>query len=132
MNRKESQFLRLKQLNDQLHPDRTLKTVHRPVGGWLRAVRQALGLSLQSLANKLKTSPQAIHQFEKSEARSSISLKHLEDVAEAMGCRLIYTLVPRNGKLADLAASESGRGRRAVGHSMALEGQEIESPDLPY
>jgi len=131
MNRKESQSLRLKQLSEQLLPERSQQTIQRPVGGWLRAIRQALGLSLKSVAGKLKISPQAIHQFEKSEAAGAISLRQLEAVAGAMGCRVIYTLVPQQGTLAELARSASEQALRAVQHSMALEGQAVEQPDKP-
>ena len=132
MNRRQSQSLRLKQLGGQLNPSRPLDAVHRPVGGWLRAVRQALGKSLKSVAEELDVSPQAIHQLEKSEAAGSISLKQLEAVSGAMGCRVVYTLVPNHGTLAELADSPHDQGRRGVRHSMALEGQAIESPEKPY
>ncbi len=76
-------------------------------------------------------SPQAIHQFEKSEAAGAISLRQLEAVAGAMGCRVVYSLVPREGTLTDLANSKNDLARRAVQHSMALEGQIIEDPQAP-
>jgi predicted DNA-binding mobile mystery protein A len=131
MNRKSFQSLRLKQLNEQLRPDQALQSVPCPTGGWLRAVRQALGLSLKSVAAELKISPQAIHQFEKSEAAGAISLRQLEAVAGAMGCRVIYALIPRHGTLADLANSADDRALRAAQHSMALEGQAIEHLEKP-
>lgn len=129
MNKQRTQAIRLNQLSSQLHPDQPLKAVQRPVGGWLRAVRQASGRSLKSVAENLKLSPQAIHQFEKSEAAGAISLRQLEAVAGAMGCRVVYTLIPREGTLADLAGSADDTAHRTVQHSMALEGQAIERPD---
>jgi predicted DNA-binding mobile mystery protein A len=131
MKRNESQSLRLKQLNEQLHPNQPIGATQRPAGGWLKAIRQALGLSLKSVARELRISPQAVHQLEKSEAASSISLRQLEAVAEAMGCRVVYCLVPRLGTLADLAGSAGEQTRRAVRHSMALEGQTIAPSEKP-
>ena len=128
MNKHITQSILLNQLSTQLHPDQPLKAVQRPVGGWLRAVRQSLGRSLKSVAGEIKVSPQAIHQFEKSEAAGAISLRQLEAVAGAMGCRVVYTLIPREGTLADLANSASDTARRTVQHSMALEGQAVEHP----
>jgi len=78
--------------------------VQRPPEGWLRAFRHALGFSLKSVAGRLKVSPQAIHQLEKSETAGTISLGQLEAVAGAMGCRVAYAVVPRQGSLAELAA----------------------------
>lgn len=71
-----------------------------PAGGWLRSTRQQLGLTLQILADRLDVSPQAIHQFEKSEAAGTISLRQLENVAKAMGCRVEYAVVASKSRVA--------------------------------
>ena len=129
MNKRENQSIRLSQLNPLLSTDQPLQSVQRPVGGWLRAVRQALGRSLKSVADDLDLSPQAIHQLEKSEAAGTISLKQLELAADAMGCRVIYTLIPREGSLTQLAESHGPDAhQRTVRHSMALEGQHVPPP----
>jgi XRE family transcriptional regulator, regulator of sulfur utilization len=132
MNKRFHQDLHLKQLSEQLRPDRPMQAVRPPRGGWLKAIRQALGKSLKSVGGELKVTPQAIHQLEKSEAAGTISLKQLEAVSGAMGCHVIYTLIPNQGTLAELAASAHERQLRAVRHSMALEGQFIEDRALPY
>jgi transcriptional regulator with XRE-family HTH domain len=64
----------------------------RPAGGYLRPLRQTLGLSLKAVAGRLGVSPQAVHQFEKSEAEGAISLRQLQNVVRAMGGRLTYTV----------------------------------------
>jgi transcriptional regulator with XRE-family HTH domain len=66
----------------------------RPVGGWLKHHRQQRELSLQAVADRLDVSPQAVHQFEKSEMAGTISLRQLAAVARAVGCRLNYELAP--------------------------------------
>jgi len=103
VNRQENKVLTLKQLTTQLNPERSIQAVQRPPEGWLRAFRHALGFSLKSIAGRLKVSPQAIHQLEKSEEAGTISLGQLEAVAGAMGCRLAYAVVPQKGSLAELA-----------------------------
>jgi XRE family transcriptional regulator, regulator of sulfur utilization len=123
------QSLRLKQLTDQLHTDQLVREVKLPNGGWLKAIRQALGKSLRSVAVELKISPQAVHQLEKSEAAGTISLKQLEAVSSAMGCHVVYTLVPNHGTLADTANAANEQNLKAVHHTMALEGQTVERPD---
>jgi predicted DNA-binding mobile mystery protein A len=125
MKRIESQVLRLKQLNASL----ALQAGPRPVGGWLKAVRQASGLSLKSVAGELKLSPQAIHQLEKSEAAGTISIKQLSAVSGTMGCDVVYALVPRRGTFVDLSNPGGPEELRAANHSMALEGQAVERPD---
>jgi transcriptional regulator with XRE-family HTH domain len=69
-----------------------LPVAHRPHAGWLRAAREARGLSLQAVADKLDVSPQAVHQFEQSEVAGTISLRQLAHVAAALGCKLTYAL----------------------------------------
>lgn len=128
MNRRESQALRLKQLSLRVRPDTTLSEVSRPVGGWLRAVRQALGLSLGTVGKRLKVTPQGIHSLEKSEAAGTISLRQLELVADAMGCSVVYSLVPMRGSFEEMVAQDQEDALRAVEHSMALEGQAVERP----
>lgn len=125
MKRKESQSLRLKQLSTQLTPDQPIRAVTRPTGGWIKAVRGALGLSQREVAERLTRSPQAVHQLEKSEAAGTVTLAQLEAAAGAMGCQLIYTFVPRQGTLADLADPQRTQSDRALHHSMALEGQAV-------
>jgi predicted DNA-binding mobile mystery protein A len=96
-----------------LNPERAIQAVQRPPEGWLRAFRHALGLSLKSVAGRLKVSPQAIHQLEKSEEAGTISLGQLESVAGAMGCRVAYAIVPRQGSLAELAGPAGGGANQA-------------------
>jgi predicted DNA-binding mobile mystery protein A len=115
VNRLENKSIALKQLSAQLNPERAIQAVQRPPEGWLRAFRHALGFSLKSVAGSLKVSPQAIHQLEKSEEAGTISLGQLEAVAGAMGCRLAYAVVPRQGTLADLAAAPSAGADQAAG-----------------
>jgi predicted DNA-binding mobile mystery protein A len=131
MNRRYSQALRLYQLTEQLQPTQLVHTINRPVDGWLRAVRQALGLSLKTVGGRLKVTPQAIHELEKSESVGSISLRQLEAVAGAMGCRVVYTLLPIKGTLAELASADADRTLRSVQHSMSLEDQAVKSTELP-
>ena len=64
----------------------------RPHGGWLRSIRQTSGLSLQAVADRLDVSPQAVHQFEKSEAAGTISLRQLAIVAAAIGGHVTYSV----------------------------------------
>ena len=84
MNRSKTQSIHLHQLIEGLRRAQTGESLPRPQGGWLRAVRQATGLSLKSVAGQLNVSPQAVHQLEKSEAAATVSLKQLSAAAAAM------------------------------------------------
>lgn len=71
---------------------------------WLRRVRQVLGVKATEMARELEVNPSVIFRLEKSEEAKSISLKALDKMARAMGCKLVYGVVPqRNETLIELA-----------------------------
>src|SRR5690606_5181390 len=60
------------------------------------------GMSLQQLANKLGITRQSALDIEVREQNGSISLKRLQEAAEAMDMRVVYALVPKDGSLENL------------------------------
>ncbi len=125
--RSEFKNLRQKQLDRVLKPFRTARNVPRPSKGWIRSIRQALGVSSGELARSLGTSRQLPLQLEKGEAEDRITLKSLRAVANALDCDLVYALVPRARSLQELlenrARAEAKDRVLGVEHSMALENQ---------
>ena len=124
--RNDFRQLRSKQLDRALAPLRSAK-VPRPPKGWIRAIREALGLSSAELAERMKANRSLIVQQEKAEADDRITLKSLRAFANALDCDLVYAFVPRAG---DLEQQVEARVRAAartnvlgVEHSMALENQ---------
>lgn len=107
------------------------KPATRPAGGWLRAVRQALGLAQADVAKKTGVTKQAYAQFEQGETKATLSLGNLQRAAEAMECDLVYYLVPRARSFSELATrlDPAFAHLQASEHSMALEGQAV--GDLP-
>ena len=70
----------------------------KPTQGLLRAVRHALGVPAAEILRELGVSPSVLFRLEQSERRGTISVNGLGRVAQAMGCKLIYAVVPRDGK----------------------------------
>ena len=109
---------------------RPLAQAQRPPKGWLRAIRDALGMTTSQFAGRLGVSQPRIVELEQSEASGGVTLNTLQRAAEALGCRLVYALVPERPlektvrARADLVAS---RLTAAVEQSMRLEGQEVAS-----
>jgi predicted DNA-binding mobile mystery protein A len=66
-----------------------------PPGGWLKAMRTALGMSSYQLARRTGFSQTRIAQFEREEVDGSIRLANLRRLAEAMHATLVYGLVPK-------------------------------------
>jgi predicted DNA-binding mobile mystery protein A len=104
-----------------------LRALARPPRGWIRAVREALGMPAAVLADRLGTTPGAVIRLEQSEAADRIQLNSLRRAADALGCDLVYLLVPRRPLEAVLRerASELAREQAvAVEQTMRLENQE--------
>lgn len=127
--RNEFRSLRINQLDRALEPYRAGAKSPRPPKGWLRAVREALGVSGSEIARTLKTSRQLPAQLEKAEAEDRITLKSLRTAANALGCDLVYALVPRAGSLRELVEQRERANAKervlGVEHSMALEDQAV-------
>ena len=100
-----------------------------PPKGWLRAIRNALGMTTAQYARRLGVSQPRIIELEKSETQGSVTLRTLQRAAEALGCRLVYALVPDRPlanvvhERADLVAR---RQLASVEHIMRLEDQVVE------
>jgi predicted DNA-binding mobile mystery protein A len=129
--RKDFKTLRLRQFDRLIEPLQGLRSTARPAKGWIRAVREAAGISGSELARRLGTSRQSPLQLEKAEAEDRITLKSLRAAAEALDCDLVYALLP---KAATMKAQVENRARReaqlqarelvsSVEHSMTLEDQ---------
>ncbi len=88
-----------KQLDLSIAKLKPLGQTTRPVKGWLRAIRTGLGMTGVQLARQMGVTPPRVVEMEKSEVEGAISLKVLERAAEAMGCSLVYALIPRAGSL---------------------------------
>ena len=78
---------------------------------WLREVRQALGISVTELAREMKVNRSAIFRIEKREKRKRSSLETLGRIAEAMGCKLVYAVIPKVGTFDELAERREWKKR---------------------
>ena len=117
--------LALQQLDQTLDPWRALPW-SRPGKGWLRALRQALGMTTRQLAKSVGVTQSAVVDAERTEAKGDITLATLQRYAAALGCELRYALVPLRPleKLVEERADRIAREQVSrVRHSMALEDQ---------
>ena len=66
-----------------------------PHGGWIAAIRGALGMSQSDLARRLHVRPSSAAKMESSEQAGTIQLDTLRRAADALGCELVVAMVPR-------------------------------------
>jgi predicted DNA-binding mobile mystery protein A len=103
-----------------------------PIRGWIKAIRESLGMSTAQLARRLKISQPSVVQLEASEAKGTIELRTLQRVAEALDCKLVYALVPNRPldmMIHERALELARRQLQPVRHTMLLEQQTLREAD---
>ena len=106
----------------------TPSSTARPAGGWVRAIRDALGMSAAELAIRMGTSQVAVTKLEASERSEGARLATLTRAANALGCDLVYAFVPRVPLEAQVRAQAErvlARDFAGVANSMRLEDQGV-------
>jgi predicted DNA-binding mobile mystery protein A len=91
--------LQIQQLNSKMLVVAAIKQITPPPTGWIKAVRTALGITLQQLGNKISITKQSLQDIERREREGSVTIKTLKDVANALDMELVYGFVPRDGSL---------------------------------
>lgn len=100
--------------------------VKTPKLGWIKEVREALGMSMQDLGSRLDVIKQRVERIEKDEMNGKVTLETMQKAAQAMDCEFIYFLVPKSSldqtlKKQALKAAEAIS--KQVGTTMELESQ---------
>ncbi|KXI27266.1 DNA-binding protein [Paraglaciecola hydrolytica] len=106
-----------------------------PQEGWLRTVRTALGMSGTQLAKKLGVTKARISKVEQDEPHGSVTLKTMQTMAEAMDCKFIYAIVPKQNieNVIKERAIEKARAQvKSASTHMALEAQALNKEQLEY
>lgn len=130
--RPEDRATARRQLDKRLDSVRDLDALARPPRGWVKAIREALGMTTSQLARRLGVSQPRVVALEQAEAKGAITVESLERAAHALDCQLIYVLVPRRPleALVEERALQLARKRlAAASHSMALEAQSLDHGD---
>jgi len=103
-----------------------------PPQGWVRAIRNGLGLTAAQLARRLSMRQSSVADLEKNEAEGRITLATLKRAAEALDCALVYALVPNQSletMVERAAAAAANRELASSLHTMELEAQGVRAKD---
>ena len=73
-----------------------LKTLVPPGKGWIRAIRDALGMTGEQLAARLHVNKQRVSRIQHDEKLGKVKLETLRNVADAMDCIFVYGFVPKD------------------------------------
>ena len=125
---KQFRDLQLQQMDALLGSWKSAQLCPRPKSGWVRAVRETLGISAAAFARRLGISHAGVRKLETSEASDAITLATLRKLAQGLDCELQYALVPRislSQQLQDRAQTIAKEHLLPIAHSMALEDQAV-------
>jgi len=109
----------IQQLNKTLTGIKSILSLSPPARGWLRAIRDVLGMSGTQMAKRMGMTKQGIAELEKSEAAGTISLSTLQKAAEALDCTVVYAVVPRDS----LQATVEKQARKLAEQEQAYSAQ---------
>lgn len=118
--------LRLEQLQAALSAYANLLGRKPPASGWLKLIRESLGLTQRQQAERLGISAPTLHKSEQAEADERITLRQLRKLADGLDCELVYALVPRKpltDRVQERARAVALEEVGGVAHTMGLEDQ---------
>jgi predicted DNA-binding mobile mystery protein A len=116
----------LRRLDERLASTKPIERFTPPPKGWIRAIRDALGMSGAQLGKRIGVTQQTVTAIEKSEENGTVQIQTLRKVAEALGGRLVYAIVPDNSleaMIRDRTRKIALRAINRVSHTMRLEDQ---------
>lgn len=131
MQSKNRRIMR-EQLDKKFETPGKIKGIQAPVKGWLRSIREALGMSGKQLAERIGVSQPRVVQMEKDELSGALTLKTMRHVAEAMDCMFVYALVPRTSleeTIHDQAKKVAEQRLSRTSHTMLLEDQQVSNDE---
>ncbi len=90
-----------KRLDFEMRSFRRAGTAIHPGNGLLRAVRQALRVPVAEIAAKMGVARSVIFDLEANERKTTIQMSSISRMAQAMGCKVVYGIVPAEGQTMD-------------------------------
>ncbi len=105
MRMRDRRVARVK-LDVEMWPFRKAGREKEPTNELLRAVRQSLGIPIKEITKEMGVGRSAVFDLEMNERKKTITLRSLDRMAEAMGCKVVYGVVPMDGGTLEHMAEE--------------------------
>jgi predicted DNA-binding mobile mystery protein A len=122
-----------KHLDQRLAQWRPTSNLACPPRGWIRAIREAIGMTAAQLALRLNVSKPRVSAMEKGEVNSTLTLETINRIAEAMNCTFVYALVPNTpleSMVMEQAQKKVAERLARVDHTMKLEAQGLSDAEI--
>jgi len=124
----DKQKLILEQIDRKILQLKKIEDLTIPASGWIYAIRQALGMSLRQLGNKMGITPQSVKEIEVREKNGTISLNVLKQFGKSLDLKLVYGYIPKHDSLEMIIEKRAEEIAREIVNrtstSMKLEDQE--------
>jgi predicted DNA-binding mobile mystery protein A len=118
----------IRQLDKRMQALYPLRGFEHPKDGWINLIRKTLNMSLRQLGERLSVTPQGVKKIEKNEAEGGITINALREAGDALGMRLVYGFIPKNGSLEKMIERQADEMARKIimrtSTTMKLEDQE--------
>lgn len=128
----EQRILARKNLDKRLNKLRKTSDFTTPPKGWIKAIREALGMTTAQLGRRIGVSQPRALNIERAEIEGTLTLTSLERAAHALDCRLVYALIPKES-LNDMVRGQAEKlaiaRLRSIQHTMGLEDQALSKED---
>ncbi len=106
-------------------------TKEKPLQGWIKTIRELLGMTTVQFAKRLKVSQPRLTFIEKNE--KNLKLSTMEKIADELNCDFVYALVPRekvNDIIYNRAKQKALNIVTKVNNNMSLENQLSENKEI--
>ena len=124
----DERLLARKNLDRKLIKLKSIETPGTPPRGWVKAIREALGMTAAQFGRRMGVSQPRALEIEKNEIKGTLTLNSLERAAQALNCRLVYTLLPNEPldvMVENRAKALAETRLKHISHSMSLEDQAV-------
>ncbi|MFO7922208.1 MAG: mobile mystery protein A [Bacteroidales bacterium] len=100
--------------------------------GWIRTIREALGMTSKDLASRVGVNQSRIIHMEQAEVDGNIKISTMKKIADALEMDFVYAFVPRtslNDMVREQARLLALKKMERLDHTMRLEMQELSSEE---
>lgn len=122
----DARVLQIRALDKKTSDLKSAKNIVPQSSGWIKTVREAIGMTVSQLATRLGVTQPRITKMESNE--DNLKLSTMKKAAEAMNCEFVYYFKPRTtfqNLVDEQAQKKAAEVLKTVNVNMALENQEI-------
>ena len=122
----DARVLQIRALDKKTSDLKSAKNIVPQSSGWIKTVREAIGMTVSQLAARLGVTQPRITKMESNE--DNLKLSTMKKAAEAMNCEFVYYFKPKTtfqNLVDEQAQKKAVEVLKTVNVNMALENQEI-------